>query len=99
MLRDAVARVLGRPDARAAEEPALGLWALVHGLVELELGGLLPDGAAQRYVHVLRTAGQATDGIRRPSRSPDRPPPSARRTASEPDLPVSEARATVEPCP
>ena len=46
-------------DAAAAEEPALGLWAVVHGLVELELGGLLPDGAEQRYVHVLRTAGQA----------------------------------------
>ena len=58
VLRDAVARVLGT-DATAAEEPALGLWALVHGLVELELGGLLPDGAEQRYVHVLRTAGQA----------------------------------------
>ena len=41
VLRDAVARVLGT-DAAAAEEPALGLWAVVHGLVELELGGLLP---------------------------------------------------------
>ena len=58
VLRDAVARVLGSETA-AAEEPALGLWAVVHGLVELELGGLLPDGAEQRYVHVLRTAGQA----------------------------------------
>jgi hypothetical protein len=58
VLRDAVARVLGS-DAAVAEEPALGLWAVVHGLVELELGGLLPDGAEQRYVHVLRTAGQA----------------------------------------
>ena len=60
VLRDAVARVLGADtDTVAAEEPALGLWAVVHGLVELELGGLLPDGAEQRYVHVLRTAGQA----------------------------------------
>ncbi|MDQ0374363.1 TetR/AcrR family transcriptional regulator [Cellulomonas humilata] len=61
VLRDAVARVLGTDptDTVAAEEPALGLWAVVHGLVELELGGLLPDGSAQRYVHVLRTAGLA----------------------------------------
>jgi len=58
VLRDAVSRVLGS-DSAAAEEPALGLWAVVHGLVELELGGLLPAGAEQRYVHVLRTAGQA----------------------------------------
>lgn len=55
VLRDAVARVLG--DHAAAEEPALGLWALVHGLVELELDGLLPDGGEQRYAHVLRVAG------------------------------------------
>ena len=55
VLRDAVARVLG--DGATAEEPALGLWALVHGLVELELDGLLPDGAEQRYEHVLRVAG------------------------------------------
>lgn len=60
VLRDAVARVLGADtDTVAAEEPALGLWAVVHGLVELELGGLLPDRAEQRYVHVLRTAGMA----------------------------------------
>ncbi|GEK20681.1 TetR/AcrR family transcriptional regulator [Cellulomonas xylanilytica] len=56
VLRDAVARVLG--DETTAQEPALGLWALVHGLVELELDGLLPDGADQRYVQVLRAAGQ-----------------------------------------
>ena len=56
VLRDAVARVLG--EGVPAQEPALGLWALVHGLVELELDGLLPDGAEQRYARVLRTAGQ-----------------------------------------
>ena len=57
VLRDAVARVLG--EGLPAQEPALALWALVHGLVELELDGLLPDGQEQRYVHALRTAGQA----------------------------------------
>ncbi|MET0788063.1 MAG: TetR/AcrR family transcriptional regulator [Cellulomonas sp.] len=56
VLRDAVARVLG-VGPRAAQEPALGLWALVHGLVELELDGLLPDGTADRYERVLRAAG------------------------------------------
>ncbi|WP_421733304.1 TetR/AcrR family transcriptional regulator [Cellulomonas sp.] len=56
VLRDAVARVLGVGPS-AAQEPALGLWALVHGLVELELDGLLPDGAADRYARVLRAAG------------------------------------------
>lgn len=60
VLRDAVARVLG--DRAPAQEPALALWALVHGLVELELDGLLPDGAQERYVHVLRTAGQGILG-------------------------------------
>lgn len=64
VLRDAahaVLRAAGAPDAddragRAAE----GLWALVHGLVDLELGGLLPGDAAtaaQRYESVLRAAG------------------------------------------
>ena len=61
MLRDAVARVLG-VEAGAAQEPALGLWALVHGLVELELDGLLPDGADERYARVLRAAGPAILG-------------------------------------
>ncbi|GEL99187.1 TetR/AcrR family transcriptional regulator [Cellulomonas terrae] len=60
VLRDAVARVLGDPSG--AEEPALGLWALVHGLVELELDGILPDGGEQRYAHVLRVAGQGILG-------------------------------------
>ena len=61
VLRDAVARVLDAPGT-AAEEPALGLWGLVHGLVELELDGLLPEGSEQRYAHVLRAAGPAILG-------------------------------------
>lgn len=74
-LRDAVAAVLAArspaavdaADAAgagpgAAEEPALALWALVHGLVELELAGLLPgtaDQRAARYATALRAAGPA----------------------------------------
>lgn len=56
VLRDAVGRVLDVGPAQA-QEPALGLWALVHGLVELELDGLLPDGSADRYARTLRAAG------------------------------------------
>jgi AcrR family transcriptional regulator len=59
VLRDAAARVLGpAAPAAAAERAAIGLWALVHGLVELELGGLLPAGGAEeRYLATLRAAG------------------------------------------
>ncbi|MDC7121254.1 TetR/AcrR family transcriptional regulator [Cellulomonas fimi] len=64
VLRDAAHAVLhdaGAPDADArAVRAAEGLWALVHGLVDLELGGLLPgdtDAAATRYASVLRAAG------------------------------------------
>ena len=63
-LQDAVARVLrhrGRPTD-GAREIAVGLWALVHGLVSLELAGLLPGdaaGHAERYTHHLRAAGAA----------------------------------------
>jgi AcrR family transcriptional regulator len=76
-LRDAVAAVLAAPspaagtaDHRAgAEEPALALWALVHGLVELELAGLLPgtaDRRAARYAAALRAAGPALLGAPAP---------------------------------
>ncbi|WP_024288768.1 TetR/AcrR family transcriptional regulator [Cellulomonas sp. KRMCY2] len=68
VLRDAVLRVLvdaglDRSEADAdALEQALVLWALVHGLVGLELGGLVPgDDAdrAERYARALGTAGTA----------------------------------------
>jgi AcrR family transcriptional regulator len=55
VLRDAVAALVGTEDA---DRPAMVLWALVHGLVELELNGLLPAaGAAERYAAALRAAG------------------------------------------
>lgn len=63
-LHDAVARVLdshARPTD-GAMEAAVGLWALVHGLVSLELAGLLPGDAAEhaaRYERRLRAAGAA----------------------------------------
>ncbi|QHT55432.1 TetR/AcrR family transcriptional regulator [Cellulomonas sp. H30R-01] len=64
VLRDsalAVLRAAGAPDAdERAARAAEGLWALVHGLVDLELGGLLPgdaEAATARYESVLRAAG------------------------------------------
>ncbi len=68
VLADAVARVLrargvaDRAAAPAAVPAALALWGLVHGLVELELAGLLPgdrDAHAERYAATLRAAGPA----------------------------------------
>lgn len=61
VLRDAVARVLppGVPGA-VAQESALVLWSLVHGLVSLELDGLLPGDATERerrYTRTLRAVG------------------------------------------
>lgn len=63
VLRDAVVRVLpgGVPPA-AAQECALVLWGLVHGLVSLELAGLLPGDTGdrgRRYETALRAAGPA----------------------------------------
>jgi AcrR family transcriptional regulator len=66
VLRAAVARVLALADPTApaarAEEAALGLWALAHGLVSLELAGLVPGDAgerAARYDAILRAGGPA----------------------------------------
>lgn len=61
VLRDAVARVAGGD----ADEAALALWAQVHGLVSLELSGLMPGGPderAERYARVLRAVGPALLG-------------------------------------
>ncbi|MDF9876820.1 TetR/AcrR family transcriptional regulator [Cellulosimicrobium cellulans] len=62
VLRDAVARLV--PDATATDV-ALGLWGLVHGLVSLELAGLVPgDDAerAERYARATATVGRALAG-------------------------------------
>jgi AcrR family transcriptional regulator len=71
VLRDAVVRLLvgsGVPaerSAAAATGPALTLWALAHGLVGLELLGLLPGDEqerADRYARALQAAGPAVVG-------------------------------------
>lgn len=46
VLRDAVARL--PQSAEGTEETAMRLWALAHGLVSLELAGLLPGTAGER---------------------------------------------------
>lgn len=59
VLRDAVRTVVGdAPSDRAVQDAAHALWALVHGLVSLELAGLVPDDDAEtRYVTALRSIG------------------------------------------
>jgi len=42
VLHDAVARLLGGAPPARVLSAAVGLWGLVHGLVSLELAGLLP---------------------------------------------------------
>ncbi len=65
VLRDAVARLLaGAPEERV-EAAAVGLWGLVHGLVSLELGGLLPgddEERAARYAAAAAAVGPALLG-------------------------------------
>lgn len=56
VLRDAVARLMpGAPDERV-EAAAVGLWGLVHGLVSLELAGLLPGDEGERAVRYAAAA-------------------------------------------
>ncbi len=62
VLRDAVARVLPGPRSDQAEPIAVALWGLVHGLVSLELAGLLPgspDERTGRYAAALTALGPA----------------------------------------
>lgn len=68
-LHDAVDAVLaadgGPTGTERTREGALALWALVHGLVSLELDGLLPGDPAEledRFVGVIRAAGPAILG-------------------------------------
>jgi AcrR family transcriptional regulator len=69
VLRDAVARALGPAPAEQAQTVAIGLWALAHGLVSLELAGLLPgseDERAARYEATLLALGSALAGAAQP---------------------------------
>ncbi|WP_150460913.1 TetR/AcrR family transcriptional regulator [Nesterenkonia ebinurensis] len=57
-LLNAVQRATGL-DSETAQPEALRLWALAHGLVSLELNGLIPGSAAERkqgYIAALRTS-------------------------------------------
>ncbi|TDE90756.1 TetR/AcrR family transcriptional regulator [Occultella glacieicola] len=60
VLRDAVARLpAGATGGEGPDQMALRLWGLAHGLVSLELAGLLPGDAAEhahRYAEALRPA-------------------------------------------
>ncbi|MFE6969811.1 TetR-like C-terminal domain-containing protein [Isoptericola sp. NPDC057653] len=56
VLRDAVARVLAAPPDDV-EPVAVGLWGLVHGLVSLELSGLLPGDEGARAARYDAAAG------------------------------------------
>ncbi|WP_125775246.1 TetR/AcrR family transcriptional regulator [Antribacter gilvus] len=60
VLRAAVARVLDGAPPERVEDAAVGLWGLVHGLVSLELVGLLPGDDAtreRRYADALSAVG------------------------------------------
>jgi AcrR family transcriptional regulator len=71
VLRDAVARLLAvaAPPAEPerAVEGALALWALAHGLVGLELAGLMPGDAAQRAARYQATLLLAGPALLRPT--------------------------------
>lgn len=59
VLREAVARLPEAARGGGAEDEALRLWALVHGLVSLELAGLMPgtpEERAARYATALRAS-------------------------------------------
>jgi AcrR family transcriptional regulator len=57
VLHDAVARALDGAPAERVLSAAVGLWGLVHGLVSLELAGLLPGDESAREAAFDRAAG------------------------------------------
>ncbi|MGM7421431.1 TetR/AcrR family transcriptional regulator [Cellulosimicrobium sp. CpK407] len=61
VLRDAVARLA--PDAGAVDDVALGLWGLVHGLVSLEIAGLVPGDDAERTARYGATLAAVGPGL------------------------------------
>lgn len=58
VLQDAVARVLDGAPPERVRSAAVGLWGLVHGLVSLELAGLLPGDEEAREA-AFAQAGRA----------------------------------------
>ena len=68
VLADAAARAAGGAAPDVADTVAVRLWAQAHGLVSLELAGLLtgtPEELAASYLRALR--GEPTLTPRRPS--------------------------------
>lgn len=62
VLRDAVGRAMPGAPADRVETVAIGLWGLAHGLVSLELEGILDGDAAtreRRYTEAMRSIGPA----------------------------------------
>lgn len=57
VLHDAVARALAGAPPERVLSAAVGLWGLVHGLVSLELAGLLPGDESAREAAFDRAAG------------------------------------------
>ena len=57
VLHDAVARVLPGAPAEHVLSAAVGLWGLVHGLVSLELAGLLPGDEPARAAAFEQASG------------------------------------------
>lgn len=59
MLREAVARCVPDAEVDVVEARALSIWALVHGMVSLELNGLIPGTPEERD----RAYARALDGV------------------------------------
>jgi AcrR family transcriptional regulator len=57
VLHDAVARALDGAPTERVLHAAVGLWGLVHGLVSLELAGLLPGDESERAAAFDQAAG------------------------------------------
>lgn len=73
VLRKAIQRAAGL-DLEAAQPEALRLWALTHGMVSLELNGLIPGSAAERkqgYIAALRASAGAFSEHSRSGQVPD----------------------------
>ncbi len=65
VLRDAVERLMPNAPDERVDAAAVGLWGLVHGLVSLELAGLLPgddDERSARYAAATTAVGPALLG-------------------------------------